>query len=677
MKKRFSGFILVGLIACSLGAVWSVQAADDQFAEAEEDLLFADIDSVYSASKHEQKTTEAPAKVSIVTAQEIARYGYRTLDELLNSQAGFYNSYDRNYGYTGVRGFGVPGDYNSRILLLVDGHRVNDNLYDAAVLDRNFLLDIDLIERVEIVRGPSSSLYGSNAFFAIINVISKNGRDLNGLEFSAGAGTYDSYQGRISYGKRLHSGLEVLLSTTYYDSNGKEHLYYSDFDTPATNNGIAENADDEQTQSLFARISYGNLRVDAAYLEREKGVPTAPWDTEFNDPRTRAWDSYYYLDLNYQHFNEASGTDFLMRLFYDNYLFDGNYILDYGGYLVNNMDFDDGRFWGTELQLTKNFGDRHTFILGGEYRDSIRQHQKNFDVEGIYLDSKKDVDTWGVFLQDEWVIVKDTLLFNLGVRHDHYDISGKTTNPRAAVILSPSTTTTLKLLYGEAFRAPSIYELYYHDGGETTVAANFLDPETIDSFEFVLEQKIGSSLLGSFSLFHNEINNLIVTTLYDLGPDGLPDTDDERYIFANSQADTKAVGFELSLEGKWANGLATSLNYTYQDAEDGANGEWLVNSPRNMVKANFMAPIIGETLFGGLEMRYESARRTIADDRTGDFYYATAKLISKNLVESLTLDLTVYNLFDEDYNYPASEEHAQDMIEQDGRTFWLNVSYLH
>jgi iron complex outermembrane receptor protein len=114
--------------------------------------------------------TEAPSSVTIVTSEDIRRYGYRTLAELLRSVRGFYTSYDRSYTSLGVRGFGQPGDYNSRILLLLDGHRLNDNIYDSAMLGTEFILDIDLIERVEISRGPGSSLYGNNAFFAVVKL---------------------------------------------------------------------------------------------------------------------------------------------------------------------------------------------------------------------------------------------------------------------------------------------------------------------------------------------------------------------------------------------------------------------------------------------------------------------------------------------------------------------------
>ena len=119
-----------------------------------EDLMEIEVDSVYGASKYLQKVTQAPASISIVTAEEIQKYGYRTLADVLRSVRGFYITYDRNYSYVGVRGFARPGDFNSRILVLVDGHRVNDNIFDQAFLGTDFPVDIDLIDRIEVIRGP-------------------------------------------------------------------------------------------------------------------------------------------------------------------------------------------------------------------------------------------------------------------------------------------------------------------------------------------------------------------------------------------------------------------------------------------------------------------------------------------------------------------------------------------
>src|SRR5512147_2724178 len=174
---------LAGLFAtCAAGAFAGGDAAADLKQLSIEELMNIEVRTIYSASKFEQKVMEAPSSVSIVTSSEIKMYGYRTLADVLRSVRGFYVTNDRNYSYVGVRGFGRPGDYNSRILLLIDGHRANDNIYDQAFVGTEAIIDVDLIDRVEIVRGPGSSLYGSNAFFAVVNVITKRGGDLKGIE---------------------------------------------------------------------------------------------------------------------------------------------------------------------------------------------------------------------------------------------------------------------------------------------------------------------------------------------------------------------------------------------------------------------------------------------------------------------------------------------------------------
>ena len=138
-------------------------AAGFAFSDRSQDLTEMSLEDlmnipVMGASKYAQKLSEAPADVSIVTREEIKKYGYRTLADILRSVRGFYVTYDRNYSYLGVRGFNRPGDYNMRILFLVDGHRLNDNVYDCALIGTDFPLDVDLLDRVEIIRGPSYAL---------------------------------------------------------------------------------------------------------------------------------------------------------------------------------------------------------------------------------------------------------------------------------------------------------------------------------------------------------------------------------------------------------------------------------------------------------------------------------------------------------------------------------------
>lgn len=196
-------------------AAWGTPRAQDLVAALDEQaLLFSDIPSVFTASKFEQKTTDAPSSVSIVTSEEIRRYGYRTLKDVLASLRSLVISYDRNYSYVGGRGFALPGDYNSRILFLVDGMRLNDPVYSQGLIGTEFLLDVDLIDRIEFVRGPASSLYGADALFGVVNIVTKRGRDLSGIEAVAQAASLNTRQARLSLGKRYSNGVEVLASAT-------------------------------------------------------------------------------------------------------------------------------------------------------------------------------------------------------------------------------------------------------------------------------------------------------------------------------------------------------------------------------------------------------------------------------------------------------------------------------
>src|ERR1700727_3496337 len=170
---------------------------------------------VYSASKHMQRASDAPSSVTVITSDEIQRYGYRSLADILERVRGFYITYDRDYSYVGVRGFGRLGDSNNRILVLIDGDRINDNVFGEPYIGSEFLVDVDLIDRLEIIRGPSSSLYGADAFFAVINVITRKAPKLKGVEVSFSPGSYGTYNGRASYGGQYH-GLDVVLSGPFY-----------------------------------------------------------------------------------------------------------------------------------------------------------------------------------------------------------------------------------------------------------------------------------------------------------------------------------------------------------------------------------------------------------------------------------------------------------------------------
>ncbi|MBI4710041.1 MAG: TonB-dependent receptor [Nitrospirae bacterium] len=556
MRKLIKFLLVIVLLIVSVTAQAAGASADLTQLDLEQ-LLELEVVTVYGASKFEQKVTEAPASISIVSDDEIKKYGYRTIADILKSVKGFYITTDRNYTFIGVRGFGRPSDYNTRILLLVDGHRLNDNIFDGAFVGTESVLDVDLIDRVEVIRGPSSSLYGTNAFFAVVNVITKRGKDLKGMEISGEAGSLKTYKGRLNYGNKFQNGMELLISGSAYDSQGKGRLFYKEFNDPATNNGIAENTDGDKYESFFTKLSFHDFTLHSGYSYREKRIPTASYGTVFNSSGTYTVDEWRYIDLKYEH-DFSKKIDVMARLYYDRYYYFGDYLINRPP-VTQNKDSATGEWWGGELKFAAKPVKTHKLILGFEYRDNLTQDQGNYD-ESPYssiLNYSTESNNRGVYLQDEISIIKD-LILNLGLRYDYSNVFGENTSPRLALIYSPLKKTTFKLLYGAAFRYPNAYELYYDDGGTTQKANTNLKAEEIQTYEAVYEQYLGEHFRSSVSYFQYNINDLISQET---------DPADGLLVFRNVE-EIKAKGTELEMEGVWANGLQVQASYTYQETEN-------------------------------------------------------------------------------------------------------------
>lgn len=647
-------------------------SASEESAESEtmseDSMLFQEIPSVFGASKYEQKVTEAPSSISIITADEIKKYGYRNFAEILRSIRGFHLTYDRIYHYLGTRGFGLPRDYNTRVLLLIDGHRTNDNVYDQAMLGTEFPLDIDLIDRVEIIRGSGSSLYGSNAFFAVINVITRKGRDVKGFETSGEAGSYETYKSRFSYGNRFQNGLEMLLSGSYYDSGGHDRLFFQEYDDPQTNNGVAEGLDYQRLGSFFAEISFRDFTLQGNYSQRKKGIPTASWGTVFNEDEY-FFDENAWADLKFEHvYDEQLGV--LARISYNHSYFDGKYPYESGNAnsgIDTYRDLTTGRWLRSEIQATKTLFDVHKVTGGIDYQYNLRQDQLNENesvADGVTIDDRRDSQYAGIYLQDEFPLL-DTLTLNTGVRFDYYDLFGGTINPHGALIYNPFEKTIFKFIYGRAFRSPNAFELYYNDGGFSQKPNPDLDTETIDSYEAVYEQYLGKSYRGTVVVFYNSMKDLISLTT---------DPGDGLLVFDNVD-NVDAKGIELEMEGKWPGGHEGRISYTLQETENKETGKTVVNSPEHLLKLNLIGALLKEKVFLGVEEQYTGRRKTVSDNFAEDFFITNVTLYTRNIFKTLEISGSVYNVFDKRYDDPGDDAQLQDVIEQDGRTFRLKLTY--
>ncbi|HWR98572.1 MAG TPA: TonB-dependent receptor [Candidatus Methanoperedens sp.] len=670
LLSLFGGAALSAFLALLPASSLAADAAPDLDEMSLEQLMEMKVSTVYGAALYAQNVGEAPSSVTIITSEEIKRYGWRTLADVLSAVRSFWINDDRVYPFIGVRGMQRPGDYNSRVLVQLDGHSTNDNLYGGASCGNDAIVDLALVDRIEIIRGPGSSLYGTGAFFGVINLITRTGAEIGAVEIQGEAGSLETFKGRLTWGYRFASGVDVALSGTRYDSAGEERVFMPAFDDPSTNNGVAEDADAEDAGSLFLRLSGGGFTLEGAYVDRDRTSPSAPYGTVFNTDRTTSEDVRGYLQLRYDG-RVRERVDLSAKLYYDDYHYRGDYLYDYAGegeppLLTVNRDKGDGQWWGGESHAVIAAG-AHTLTVGGEYVRNARQDQENFDLDpatgkldpaAVYLDDARDSWSWGLFLQDEFRLVERVRL-TLGARYDRYQTFGGTLNPRAALVWSPGETTALKLLYGTAFRAPNFYELYYA-AGENYKQNPDLDPEKIATYEAVIEQSLGSAWRLTAGAFHYRISNMISL---------VEDPADGRFLYDNTGG-LKASGVELEAAGKWPTGFQAVASWSWQDVRDDATDEIVANSPRQLAQARLIAPLFAQRLVLGTEARFVGSRRTVQGGEADSYVLVNATLSTgAGWLGPVELALSAYNLFDAAYEDLTADDFAVDRVAQVGRTF--------
>jgi iron complex outermembrane receptor protein len=622
-----------------------------------EDLMKLDAGHVFGASQRIQPVTEAPSSVSFVTAEDIRRYGYRTLADILRSFRGIYVTDDRNFSLLGAQGFAKPGDYNSRILLLINGHRVNDNVFGQAEIGAEFGMDPATFERVEFIRGPASSLYGDSAFFGVVNVITRNGSSLGGGSVNVEGGSLGTRLVRTSYGRVFESGLDIAVSGTYSESEGLRRIYFPAFDSPLTNNGIAENLDGEGTRQFYSRLAFKGLTVTAAYGTRKKDVPTASFGTAFNGQswRQQTTDRHTLIDAEYG--RSIGRTEITFRGSFDRFSYDGYYPFDSG--IPDEPIVGKQSVLGDRLTLasglTRALRGRQTIRAGVEFIENLNQDQMGRyvgDADPV-MDKPRTSTQHAVYFEDE--IKFSRFILNAGLRYDSYGSFSKVT-PRTAFIFMPSSIQSFKYLYGRAFRAPNSYELNDFYFGQSV---ENLRPEVIDTHQLVWERYTNDWMRTSVSGYWYKADRLITP---------IPDMNAVLATTYINQAEVRAHGLEFETQMRLRRGWQALASYAVQKAIDQETRAELPNSPRHIVKTRLSVPGPVEQSFVSIEGQYLSTRKTLYDSRVGK-----AATVNLNLVQPIGHSWELYagvrNIFDSEYLDPASSTHRQEAIPQNGRTF--------
>jgi iron complex outermembrane receptor protein len=645
---------LAGLLTLTLALGAPLESQESQTAALDSLLTI----QVSSAATYLQSTREAAAAATVISSEDIERFGYRTLFEALRTERGFYGSHDRNYAYIGVRGFSRPTDYNNRILVMLDGHTINEAFYGGVFPGLGLGISMAEVERIEIVRGPGSALYGSSAMLAVVNVVTKAAsRETTGA-LSVDAESGGLRRGSAYFADILSDDLELTLGANWLDSRGRD-LYFPEFDDPSTNDGVASRLDWEEGYGFTSTLKRSGLTLGFSGVTRSKGVPTAPWEARFGDERTRTRDDRLSADLAYAR-RLRSDAELTISGTYDRAFYEGSYPYEVGdGGLY--QDRNEAQSLGAKTRLRWDVSPVSRLILGSEVSHTGQAlFQASSEESGALVEFDAPFTAVSAFAQNELSLSPRALL-TLGVRMDRYSDMGSSVSPRAALVLHPAATSTVKVLYGEAFRAPSRWEGFYEEEDYQKRNPD-LEPEKIKTFEVVMEHLLRPGLLGAISTYEYRMTGLI---------DEFVDPLDDLVTYVNGST-TRAQGLEVGLRGRATDRIRAYANFALQRTRDDA-GVRLSNSPAHLFRAGLhFAPI--PQLTAAAELRHDSARRTVWETTTEAYTLADLTLSTGELFGGVRGVLAVRNLFDTSYMTPGGWEHSMPGIPQQGRTFRLTAS---
>ncbi len=687
----------------------ALNAGDDPFEELqeieasiEEEMEWLQAETyVVTVSKVWENIKKSAASVTVITDREIRRMGARDVKDVLRSVPGISYQNER-HGSQDLDVRGILKDGTQHILYLWNSHSLNTN-YLGGPGPSYQPFPIEVIQRIEVVRGPGSALYGANAFAAVVNIITKEADDIDGGELTARGGSDNTQQYNLLFGKTFGEA-DITLNFNYFTSDKYRETIKEDAQT-LLDRMIGSHASlapgdtrggDEKFDLSFS-LQYKGLRVDGIYSDLDR-IPSIGAGPLLND-RSETPSVDFALSVSYAH-AVTKTLDLLGRL-YHNYAFMDYYYQIYPDNAV--LPSPEGlQLWpegvvgapsnkntrtGGELQATYALHESNTLVGGATY-----EYMNQYDVEALsnYLATPvrdvmiprgavsdvTDIQNYNqnvdrtfkaVFLENLWDI-RDNVRLTVGARHDDYSDFGSSFNPRAGLVWEFRPGYDLKFLYGRAFRAPSFYELY-NMNNPAFVGNPDLDPETVDTYEISLGAEWAEALTSRITGFRNDIHDSIELATYA--------TQD---VFEN-QHEIRTQGIEAELKYDFGKGSFLAANYTYQDAKNLDTGERLYNIPthKGNIMGNFRVSkylnVYTDVYFQEGFTRQKNDPR--ADDNTG-FGVWNATLIGKKFfpkLENLEVRGSVYNILDRDYTVPTAMDGLPVDYPMPGRSFLVDIRY--
>lgn len=653
---------------------WTRELTVQADASTTVDVRLLSRQEVTAASRTTQDVERAPASVTLVDAREIRAFGHTTVWDALAGTRGLFQADDLTYQSLGFRGFARPGDYGNRVLVTVDGHVMNDDQLGGSYVAEDLLVDLGDVERIEVVRGPGSVLYGSNAFFGVVNVVTRRPEQAGAhVALTADGSRTARARGAVDLGDARRG---AWLSAAALGSQGDDLELAALAGTETADgrlDGRIDGADGTRAATVHGRGWWESVQVQALFTARDKRIPTGAFGTVPGDDRAHAEDRRAFGEARWEPTLGDRGRLFT-RAWLDHYAYDGAFPYD-DSYVYR--DRWRGLWVGAEPRLELRPVDPLTLTVGAEARHHLQAELTSQDTDGVVLDedplhSVLAANAAAAFEPAAW------LRADLGARYDHTTLQGVggALSPRLALVLVPREGTTLKLLGGTAFRAPSPYEFFYSDGGLTQVPPEQLDPERIATAEVEASQRLDDATTLTVGSYVNRITDLVGTELTgQVGEEG------EIFRYANTDGQVWAAGLEAALRREWRRGTHLHVQQALQTArqEDLIGGEVLSHAPAWTGSVKAAVPLLSTGATLASLLRAESPRwlrgagRDPQLDRTDWVLLWDLTATGQVGDGPVSLGAGVRNLLDWQVAWPVGVDLVPQTLPQPGRTFYATV----
>lgn len=543
--RRVPGALAAGLLGLALGAQ---EATPEELQDLQRFLE----QPVQAASKRPQRLKDAPADVTVLRGQDLAELGYRTLGEALGGVLGMGTNQDRAYTGLGVRGLYVLGDQNTRVLVLLDGHALNSAAeVGSSKVGEDFGIPLDLVERIEVIRGPSSSLYGNNAFLGMVNVVTRepgprplegavlatqSSRSLSGLDGVVGGAAGDLHW------QAMLSGMQRRGAATRFPE--------------LTSAELPAGLDREERQSAYLRVLGPDWSLAGYTMDRTQRLASAPFQTAVGSDQNRYRNRLSFLEGRFTPSFGPVAT--LLRLYGDRNEFAGDFAYDgvrFPGQQGLFVESDPNWSLGGELQARLSLGER--FLVTAGHEQSWQHYAAADGAPWTSISGSVRHQVANTYLQGEWSPSED-LTVTAGLQHAAWTVSEAQfqvggnlaaypraeltgTTPRLAVVWRPTAVDMLKALYGGGYRNPTIFERYYQD--DNSYRSNpALAPERIHTLQGMWVHIWPAGLQSQVALSRSWWRRLVQAA--DLGG-GLQQ-------YRNESEPLTGTALEGELQGRWA-----------------------------------------------------------------------------------------------------------------------------